>query len=512
MSLTKVTYSMIKSAPANVLDYGADPTGVADSTAAFVAAVAANLEVWVPEGQYKVTAPIQLRPGQHVFGSNGGQFSDSSVITNTVIGSGIFQMVQDVAFSYQEIDGVTIENLRLSADYPIRLNDETKAIAEIGPTPFIKKPVIRGCTLISRSSGVGTGISMSKVFGHLIESCKVIDFDINLMMQGCDIGRVVLNRFTSAASYQILEISTGTFGSQNHIENNDILVSRAGATHVKSCARHVRIYDNYIEQSPAVVATGAIDLTNVGCPQYGPNVPGFPYSIVCQDNRVDGQPYYSDFIYYIDGDNPPRSVKLYDPGTPGIPAADGVLLKIQGKYLQPIYNGFHNTNYDISIPSTYTYDKFRNTDAAVVTRSGATITSSNLVGNRGFQVNDAGYVCGYNGNDSLAIKPTMVPPKSPLNLMLSQISATVRHPLEVGANYEVYVTARSPASETLNASWGINFTSGGALTPMALTPDYTTTMVGVVTAPALNELVGAYFTRSTAIDDIFVRSVEFVRV
>lgn len=39
MSLTKVSYSMIEGAPANVLDFGADPTGATDSTAAFQAAL-----------------------------------------------------------------------------------------------------------------------------------------------------------------------------------------------------------------------------------------------------------------------------------------------------------------------------------------------------------------------------------------------------------------------------------------------------------------------------------------
>ena len=39
MSLTKTTYSMIAGAPANVLDFGADPTGATDSSAAFQAAL-----------------------------------------------------------------------------------------------------------------------------------------------------------------------------------------------------------------------------------------------------------------------------------------------------------------------------------------------------------------------------------------------------------------------------------------------------------------------------------------
>lgn len=52
MSLTKATYSMIYGAPVNVLDYGADPTGVADSTAAFNAAQIAGSNIYVPEGTF----------------------------------------------------------------------------------------------------------------------------------------------------------------------------------------------------------------------------------------------------------------------------------------------------------------------------------------------------------------------------------------------------------------------------------------------------------------------------
>ena len=58
MSLTKATYSMIQGAPANVLDYGADPTGVADSTAAFNAALATGKPVYAPKGSYKINIVI----------------------------------------------------------------------------------------------------------------------------------------------------------------------------------------------------------------------------------------------------------------------------------------------------------------------------------------------------------------------------------------------------------------------------------------------------------------------
>jgi len=66
MALTQATYAMIDGAPANVLDYGADPTGAADSSAAFTAACAVGRSVFVPKGTYK--ASFQLRNNQILFG------------------------------------------------------------------------------------------------------------------------------------------------------------------------------------------------------------------------------------------------------------------------------------------------------------------------------------------------------------------------------------------------------------------------------------------------------------
>lgn len=55
MSLTKVSYSMITGSPVNVLDFGADPTGVADATSAFTSAQGTgNVQVYVPAGTYKL--------------------------------------------------------------------------------------------------------------------------------------------------------------------------------------------------------------------------------------------------------------------------------------------------------------------------------------------------------------------------------------------------------------------------------------------------------------------------
>lgn len=77
MSLTKATYSMIEGAPFSVLDYGADPTGVADATAAIQAAVDACFAtsnkgaVYLPAGSYKLTSAIDVPYGVSIYGDGG---------------------------------------------------------------------------------------------------------------------------------------------------------------------------------------------------------------------------------------------------------------------------------------------------------------------------------------------------------------------------------------------------------------------------------------------------------
>jgi hypothetical protein len=84
MSLTKATYSMIEGAPANVLDYGADPTGQVDSTDAFNRALNYDVvitdnaqngvrrTVIVPEGNYLIEGTVYIQKGMHLKGSGFG--------------------------------------------------------------------------------------------------------------------------------------------------------------------------------------------------------------------------------------------------------------------------------------------------------------------------------------------------------------------------------------------------------------------------------------------------------
>jgi hypothetical protein len=69
MALTKVSYSMISGAPANVLDYGADPTGSTDSAAAFNAAFAVSNMVEVPSGSFDLASTITIPPYGQIIGA-----------------------------------------------------------------------------------------------------------------------------------------------------------------------------------------------------------------------------------------------------------------------------------------------------------------------------------------------------------------------------------------------------------------------------------------------------------
>lgn len=81
MALTKVHTRMIEGSVASVIDYGADATGVADSTSAIQAAMDASEAVYFPTGTYLISSSLEYGSNAFLFGD--GDASVIKLVNNT---------------------------------------------------------------------------------------------------------------------------------------------------------------------------------------------------------------------------------------------------------------------------------------------------------------------------------------------------------------------------------------------------------------------------------------------
>jgi hypothetical protein len=127
MALTKASYSMITGAVFNVLDYGADSTGVTDSWQAIQNAIDAasptNLggvnagTVYFPRGSYLISKPLNLtadngvinRRGVRLLGENAGS-GDYTYGTKILGGTNGYAMVEIIDNDNAQIENLTFKN------------------------------------------------------------------------------------------------------------------------------------------------------------------------------------------------------------------------------------------------------------------------------------------------------------------------------------------------------------------------------------------------------------------
>jgi hypothetical protein len=123
MSLTKATYAMINGAVANVLDYGADPTGATASDAAIAAALASGSKhVYFPQGTYKTTAVINRPNSVRMFGDGPSasviSAAHNGIIVDTspaVLSGDSYNTLEDIGFTnaatYNSSIGIKLTNM-----------------------------------------------------------------------------------------------------------------------------------------------------------------------------------------------------------------------------------------------------------------------------------------------------------------------------------------------------------------------------------------------------------------
>lgn len=215
MSLTKATYSMINGASWNVLDYGADPTGVADSAPAILAAIAAAKAgqgeftmpiVEFPKGTYKLNSEILIKEKPvHLIGN--GATIKASTSNAFVIGE-----FSNPGPEYQT--NVIIENLVLYG-FP-------------GNPSYTSK-------------GSGTGIVVEDSSGLMVRDCFVWGFQNGIYI----IGGLVATFENVQVRTNVVGVNavTGTFSAPNFInflnckffENDQVWNSNSGQFYLQNC-------------------------------------------------------------------------------------------------------------------------------------------------------------------------------------------------------------------------------------------------------------------------------------
>lgn len=112
MALTKVSYSMITGAPANIMDYGASPSASATvNTAAIQRCIDENKVVYIPAGTYQINGPITLNSAS-VSGGQRTIYGDSrerSIIQATTSDS----ILKNNVLRH---DAITLENFTFNGD------------------------------------------------------------------------------------------------------------------------------------------------------------------------------------------------------------------------------------------------------------------------------------------------------------------------------------------------------------------------------------------------------------
>ncbi|NBW16540.1 MAG: hypothetical protein EBR82_52040 [Caulobacteraceae bacterium] len=163
MSLTKVSYSMIKGAPINVLDFGAVGDGVTNDTAAIQAAVSLGGTIYFPDGTYEITH-IDVPSNTQIIGESWNTIIHQIAGTNPRPGSVDGMFVMNLANNQTPIKNVAFRNIQFRMNTPVGAYtpaDEQSHIILGGHTENI---IIDNCFFYGwRGDAVFVGSQMSGV-------------------------------------------------------------------------------------------------------------------------------------------------------------------------------------------------------------------------------------------------------------------------------------------------------------------------------------------------------------
>lgn len=338
------------------------------------AAVATGMDVFCNPGRYLYGGNgISLNQAQKIFGKRSGR-QGTNWLTTTQIESTkantpllIFDYRTAPGNAIYGVSGPSVEGLRLISDFPIRFGDKTSDINNDKHIAPIMLGKIIGNYLQPLTLFEGYGIELTKGFDYEIRQNEIAQFALGIFLCGSDINKIHNNRVLWCRAAHIRIFSTGTFGSQNEIIGNDLL--RAGSTSctfLQSNDRHARIIDNYFEEAYGA-CFGFVDISPAAVPAtVGPNTRSDIFSVVCENNRIDGIHQATQFVYRVDP-SWATMISLSDSNTTGPRSPLSVPFNVVGGGLKPLVGtGRSSTHYKITGDVFGLWDGFQSSRARIL--------------------------------------------------------------------------------------------------------------------------------------------------
>jgi hypothetical protein len=168
MSLTKVSYDMVRGAPVNVLDFGAKGDGVTDDTSAIQAAINSSVaaNVYFPPGNYLISQCLNNTNGyRRLFG--GSQIGSKITSTSTSY------IIDNTGTNYGVIENLQFESSTARAG--IYYNRSSTAGFQ-----FSQYNTLRNCkVLLSSNSSANGGLGVVAYYNrsaelNLVENCSFV--------------------------------------------------------------------------------------------------------------------------------------------------------------------------------------------------------------------------------------------------------------------------------------------------------------------------------------------------
>lgn len=340
MSLTKATYSMIEGAVANVLDFGADPTGATDSSTAFQAAGATGKTIFVPKGLYQ--ASFGLRNSQIIFGE--GARNQSRIIPPAGATYVIAVAPNSLGTSSKQhcqIRDLSIENINSVANC-VGVFFSATDVTEINDNHFVENVYIDGFSKGIYVTGrliLSTFINVeitdcTKAF-HVISDPANYAFNLNTFImcryvnsveEGVNItGYNIANKFISCnvegnntanavgIAGMYVENAEGLFLDNPYFELNgggtavdavNPLNNSIGLYIAGDRCFNLRVQNGWMVQSGTLIAVNVaqgIIGGEISGIRFAPNATGFDIYVGDKVNGVNGQPIIIDSNNYFSG-------------------------------------------------------------------------------------------------------------------------------------------------------------------------------------------------------------------